>query len=64
MVTTQTNSIQGIVDHIFTVRRISRTTQRHLMNLLLNQSQLTPQEQDCVHQISDALRRGMLRVVD
>ena len=56
--------IETVVDQIFTVRRISRKNQQQLMNLLLSQTQLTSQEQDCVQRIFEGLKRGMLRVVD
>lgn len=64
MVTAPAENLQSVVDHIFTVRRISRNTQQQLMQLLLNRAQLSPQEQDYVQRIFDALGRGILRVVD
>lgn len=64
MTTASANNIQSIVDQIFEARRINRATQQRLMQLLMSHTQLTIQEQTCVSQIFDALRRGMLRVVD
>ncbi|PSN20443.1 hypothetical protein C7271_02190 [filamentous cyanobacterium CCP5] len=64
MTTASADNIQVVVDQIFEARRINRATQQHLMRLLLNHNQLTPQEQTCVSKIFDALHRGMLRVVD
>lgn len=57
-------NINEIVDQIFTSRRITRTDQQKLMTSLLSRETLTSEEHEQIDKVFDALRRGMIRVVN
>lgn len=57
-------SVQEIVDQIFASRRITRIDQQKLMTSLLSRETLTLQEHEQIDKVFDALRRGVIRVVD
>lgn len=57
-------SIQQMVEHIFSTRRITRFDQERFMSALLSKKALTSKEQDQINRVFDALRSGLLRVVD
>lgn len=54
-------SLEQLVNQIFTTRRISRMDQELLMTLL-NKDVIEPQEHDLVNRVFQALRQGQLRV--
>jgi hypothetical protein len=62
--TLKREALQGLVDDIFTTRKITRQGQHELMQLLLSQPDLGRQEKDIVNQVFDAIQRGRLRIVD
>lgn len=64
MPTSQTQSLQSLLDQIFAARRINRQTQHDLMQLLLSQPKLSQQELAMVERVFDGLHQGRLRVVD
>lgn len=53
-----------VVEQIFNSRRITRSDQNRLMNLLLSKDALSLEDQNQINRVFDALRRGLLRVVD
>ncbi|HIK53758.1 MAG TPA: hypothetical protein IGS37_01035 [Synechococcales cyanobacterium M55_K2018_004] len=57
-------SVEQLVEHILTSRRISRADQERFMKALLSKNTLTEREQAQVNRVFDALRSGLLRVVD
>ncbi len=57
-------TIEQVVERIFTTHRITRADQQLFMNTLLSKDRLTSQEQQQIDRVFDALRRGLLRVVD
>ena len=56
--------IDELIDHILTVRRISRHEQDYVMSVLLAKQRLSDKERLQVSQIYDGLRSGRIRVVD
>ncbi|MEB3826505.1 hypothetical protein [Phormidium sp. CCY1219] len=58
------SNIEKIVDRIFTTHRITRADQQMFMKTLLSKNALTPREQVLIDRVFDALRSGLLRVVD
>ncbi len=54
-------SLEQLVDKIFTTRRISRMDQELLM-ALLNKEVIEPQEHDLVNRVFQGLQQGRLRV--
>lgn len=59
-----TSSLKEVVDRIFSTYRITRTDQQLFMKTLLSQDQLSSYEQEQIDRVFEALRRGLLRVVD
>lgn len=59
-----TTSLQQLVEQIFETRRITRGMQHTLMATILSKSLLSYEEQALVDRVFEALRRGILRVVD
>ena len=60
---TATN-LQQVVEQIFETRRITRVVQRALMATVLSKTLLSYEEKALVDRVFEALRRGILRVVD
>lgn len=59
-----TISVQQIVERIFVFCQISRTDQRLLMSTFLAQETLSEAEHLLINRVFDALKQGLLRVVD
>ena len=57
-------SVQQIVERIFVFRQISRTDQRLLMSIFLSQEALSEAEHLLINRVFDALKQGLLKVVD
>lgn len=57
-------SIEQLIEQMLASRRISRADQERFMAALLSKSVLTEKEQSQVNRVFDALRSGLLRVVD
>lgn len=57
-------TIEQVVQRIFSTHRITRADQRLFMATLLSKDTLSPEEQEHIDKVFDALRRGLLRVVD
>jgi hypothetical protein len=53
-----------VVQRIFSTYRITRADQQLFMQTLLSKDTLTSEEQQQIDRVFDALRRGLLRVVD
>jgi hypothetical protein len=58
------SNIEKIVERIFITHRITRADQRIFMATLLSKDSLTPKEQMLIDRVFEALRQGLLRVVD
>jgi hypothetical protein len=56
--------VQQIVERIFVFRQISRTDQRLLMSTFLSQESLSEAEHLLINRVFDALKQGLLKVVD
>jgi hypothetical protein len=59
-----TSSLKEVVDRIFSSHRITRSDQQLFMKSLLSQDNLSSYELEQIDRVFDALRRGLLRVVD
>ncbi|MDX2214941.1 MAG: hypothetical protein SFY66_16760 [Oculatellaceae cyanobacterium bins.114] len=57
-------SIEQLIDHIFATRRITRVDQERFMTALLSKKALNDAEQVQINRVFDALRSGLIRVVD
>jgi hypothetical protein len=57
-------SIEQVVDHIFSTRRITRADQECFMSLVLSKTSLSAIEETQINRVFDGLRRGLIRVVD
>ena len=57
-------SVKQIVERIFVFRQISRTDQRLLMSTFISQEVLSEAEHLLINRVFDALKQGLLRVVD
>lgn len=62
--TVKTQSLESLMKNILRCRRMTRESQRMLMELLLNKAQLNNNEQAQVDKIFEAITQGRLRVVD
>lgn len=58
------SSFTEVIDRIFSTHRITRNDQQLLMKTLLAQDILSSYEREQIDRVFDALRRGLLRVVD
>ncbi|MCT7954572.1 hypothetical protein NG799_21210 [Laspinema sp. D1] len=58
------SNIEKIVERIFLTHRITRADQKIFMMTLLSKDSLTPKEQMLIDRVFEALRQGLLRVVD
>lgn len=56
--------IDQVIDRIFSTRRITRDDQTRFMQALLSKSTLTESEQSQINRVFDALRSGLIKVVD
>ncbi|MEA5462121.1 hypothetical protein [Leptothoe sp. PORK10 BA2] len=59
-----TQSLDSLMSSILNHRRITRETQRILMQSLLGKNQLNRQEQEQVQKIFEGITQGRLRVID
>ncbi|MBD2742575.1 hypothetical protein [Coleofasciculus sp. FACHB-1120] len=59
-----TVSVKQIVERIFVFRQISRTDQRLLMSTFQSQEALSEAEHQLINRVFDALKQGLLKVVD
>ncbi|MBD2436573.1 hypothetical protein [Nostoc sp. FACHB-110] len=57
-------SLENLLEHIFTIRRITRQDQQLLMSALLSKDGLSEQEHQQINRVFDALKKGLLKVVD
>ncbi|BAY07447.1 hypothetical protein [Calothrix sp. NIES-2098] len=67
MLTTATSSqmeLEKLLEHIFSIRRITRQDQHLLMSTLLSKADLNEQERLQISRVFDALQRGLIKVVD
>ncbi|CAD5929417.1 hypothetical protein PCC9214_01182 [Planktothrix tepida] len=64
LVSESTVSIEGLVNQIFSSRKITRSDQRVLMSLLLSKNDLSLEEHSYIDQVFERLRRGLIHVVD
>lgn len=60
----KTQSLESLMSNILNRRRISRETQRMLMDSLLGKAKLNHNEQAQVDKIFEAITQGRLRVID
>ena len=60
----KTQSLESLMSNILSRRRISRETQRMLMDSLLGKAKLNNDEQAQVDKIFEAITQGRLRVID
>lgn len=63
-VPTSDSTINQIVTRIFSTHRITRADQQIFMATLLSKDSLTSEEQTQIDRVFDALRQGLLRVVE
>lgn len=58
------NTIERVVDRILHDRKITRSDQQMFMSALLSKNSLSLDDQIQVNRVFDALKRGLLKVVD
>lgn len=58
------SDIAQVVEKIFSSRRITRADQHRFMATALSKVRLSPDDQIQVDRVFEALRRGLLKVVD
>ncbi|AMW30487.1 hypothetical protein B9T07_04600 [Limnospira fusiformis CCALA 023] len=58
------NNLDALIERIFVSRKITREDQKQLMYLLLSKECLSDEEHDCINEVFDRLRRGLLHVVE
>lgn len=58
------SNIEAILERIFTNRRITRQDQNIMMSNLMKQEGLSEQNILQINQVFDALKRGIIKVVD
>ncbi|NET00266.1 MAG: hypothetical protein F6K62_18740 [Sphaerospermopsis sp. SIO1G2] len=58
------NNIEAILERIFANRRITRQDQDIMMSNLIAQENLSENNIKQINQVFDALKRGMIKVVD
>ena len=63
-VPTSDSTINQIVARIFSTHRITRADQKIFMATLLSKDSLSSEEQTQIDRVFDALRQGLLRVVE
>ncbi len=56
--------LEKLLEHIFSIRRITRQDQHLLMSTLLSKADLNEQERLQISRVFDALQRGLIKVVD
>jgi hypothetical protein len=67
MLTTSTTNqmqLEAVLERIFTIRRITRRDQQLLMATLLSKDGLNEQESRQISKVFDAVKSGLLKVVD
>ncbi|MBE9179477.1 hypothetical protein IQ268_12980 [Oculatella sp. LEGE 06141] len=57
-------TIEQIVNRIFSSRRITRADQERFMSALLSKKSISEPEKKQIDRVFEALRNGLLRVVD
>lgn len=58
------NSLDQLVEQILVSRKISRIEQQRLMSILLSHDILSTDDNNLINQVFDAVRQGLVRVVD
>ncbi len=58
------DTLDQVIERIFTSHRITRADQRRFMSALLSQTCISLEDQMKINRVFDALQRGLLRVVD
>lgn len=58
------SDIAQVVEKIFSSRKITRADQHRFMSTALSKVRLSPADQMQIDRVFDALRRGLLKVVD
>ncbi|HEY9807826.1 MAG TPA: hypothetical protein V6D13_00670 [Halomicronema sp.] len=58
------DSLDQVIERIFTSHRITRLDQRRFMSALLSQTCISLEDQIKINRVFEALQRGLLRVVD
>jgi hypothetical protein len=58
------DSLDQVVERIFSSHRITRADQRRFMSALLSQTSISLEDQIKINRVFEALQRGLLRVVD
>lgn len=59
-----TTCVDALVERIFASRRITKADQSQMMAALLSQRSISEKEQVQINRVFEALRSGLLRVVD
>lgn len=59
-----TSDLQAKVQEILHSHRLSRRDQQYLMGLLLSQETISVEDNALVNQIFEAVRQGLVRIVD
>lgn len=57
-------SVEQVVERMFKFRQITRIDQQLLMSALLSKEALEQSDRYLIKQVTDAIKNGMLRVVD
>ncbi|NDJ21578.1 hypothetical protein GS682_07985 [Nostoc sp. B(2019)] len=56
--------LETVLEHVFTIRGITRQDQQLLMSTLLSKEGLNEEERLQISRVFDALQKGLLKVVD
>nr|WP_193195898.1 hypothetical protein [Nostoc sp. MG11] len=56
--------LEILLEHVFTIRRITRQDQQLLMSTQLSKEGLNEEERLQISRVFDALQKGLLKVVD
>jgi hypothetical protein len=56
--------LEAVLERIFATRRITRQDQQLLMSAFISKESLNAEDQPHIGRVFDALRRGLLKVVD
>lgn len=57
-------SLETVLEHIFSLGRITRCDQQLLMSTLLSKEDLNERERQQISRVLDGIKRGLLKVVD
>ncbi|MBK1986307.1 hypothetical protein A0J48_001855 [Sphaerospermopsis aphanizomenoides BCCUSP55] len=63
-VNSHTNNLEPILERIFANRRITRQDQQIMMSSLLSKEGLSEENILQINKVFDALKRGLIKVVD